>query len=345
MSERSAIPRDESRIREFAHQLVREARKPRAISALELLAMQLPQPKFLIEDVLTGPGAWLVVGSHKAGKTILSLQLAIALETGSHFLEWFRTLERRPALIIEQDDPAGLATVQAVIARSPERGQISKLFVVDKPNFTIGPDLFAFIREQAAKLDVGLVVLDSYTRMRPARGAGVDVVKAESADFTNLDSLAKELDCTILVVHHRSHGRAGLDWSEQAAGTYAIGAAVEGQIHISRFSSLPSTAHERLVQIRGRRFAGREFVVRFRPETLDYELILDGPAASVYAEFLAIQAAFGSRRFTIKDVCHQVGFARSTAHRVIARLVAAGCVKRIGYGDYAVASGTRETVG
>src|SRR5438034_342199 len=91
----------------------------------------------------------------------------------------------------------------------------------------------------------------------PAAGASLIVGapksgKAEQQELTEHDALAKRTGCAILLIHHTSKGSAGLDWSEKAAGTFAMSAATESQINISRFAEMDIAAPERLVRIRGR---------------------------------------------------------------------------------------------
>jgi hypothetical protein len=123
-----------------------------------------------------------------------------------------------------------------------------------------------------------------------------------------------------------------------------MGAAVEGQIHISRFSDLPVNARERLLRCRGRHFAGFEAVVRFRDETLDYELVISGPAAPHFAEILELKNQFGSIPFSPKSLYSDIGMSRATAHRMISRLAHAGVLKKAGYGQYALTREIREKV-
>jgi hypothetical protein len=67
---------------------------------------------------------------------------------------------------------------------------------------------------------------------------------------------------------------AAKHWSQQAAETFAMGAATEAQIFISRFSELESAAPERLVHVRGRHGKGAIVVgdwhphVQHRPKSL-----------------------------------------------------------------------------
>lgn len=260
----------------------------RVVTLDELAKMKLPQATFLIENILTGPGAWSLIGSHKTGKTLFAAQLALSYHAPVPFLDYYRTLESRAVLFIEQDDPAGLATVRDILNHSPIPKNPLKFFTVEHADFVIGDKLIAFLEREIRDRDLGLIVLDSYTRMRPTHGAGVDIVKAEASHFGILDALGKRAGCVILILHHRSRGNAALDWSEQSAGTYAIGASTEGEIHISRFRELSATAPERLIQIRGRRSEGLEAVLRFRPATLDYEFVLEGAAATLYPSLVEI---------------------------------------------------------
>jgi hypothetical protein len=155
--------------------------------------------------------------------------------------------------------------------------------------------------------------------------------------MTMLDQLAKRTNCTIIVIHHASKGSAAMDWSDRAAGTFAMSAATEAQIHVSRFAELDSAAPERLVRIRGRHLEGSELVLRFRKDTLDYEHVLEGGAASVYPLVLQIQTAFGIQPFSPKDLCHQTGVSKATAHRHIDRLYRANALSKRGFGEYVLA--------
>jgi hypothetical protein len=345
MSAAAATPRDASRINEFIKRLQQHGKQasstpagPRIISAGELLAMKLEKPKFIVEDFLTGPGAWLLVGAHKSGKTVLAAQLAICYQAGQAFLDYYAMREAGRALFIEQDDPAGLATLQEILKRSPVPIHHDRWFTVESPQFTIGEDFVGFLAREISSRAVTMVILDSYTALRRPRKAGADLVKADMAELRLLDELGKATGCTILLIHHRARRGNRSDWAESAAGTYAVSAAVEGEIHISRFPELPATADERLLQVRGRRLRGLELVVRFRPETYDYEFVLEGPASQYYPELERMRQVFADRTFSGKDICTDLGLPRPTAYRMIARLLSGGVLIRSGYGKYKLAT-------
>ena len=143
--------------------------------------------------------------------------------------------------------------------------------------------------------------------------------------------------CALGIIHHDSKGSAGLDWSSKAAGTFAMSAATEAQIHVSRFAELDSNAPERLVRVRGRHLEGTEMVLRFRKETLDHEHVLEGGAAPLYPLVLQLQSTFGTQTFGPKELCHATGLSKAAAHRQPDRLGRTGVLTKRGFGQYVLA--------
>jgi putative DNA primase/helicase len=251
---------------------------PTVLGIEDLLKLDVPVPEMAIESMLPKSGASLLVGAAKSGKTILAVQRALAIATGKPLFGYYKVLSQGAALIIEQDDPSGAATIKTILQSAGVKGGIP-LYVVPRVPFTFGDTFLEWLEQQISDLFLRYAVLDSYTSLRGPRGAGVDIVKAEQTDLTKLDALGKRTGCAIDVIHHSSKGSAALDWSEKAAGTFAMSAATEAQTHVSRFADLEGAAPERLVRVRGRHSTDVELVLRFRAETLDFEHVLEGGAA------------------------------------------------------------------
>ena len=276
-----------------------------------------------------------MVGASKSGKTILAVQKAIAV-AGGHSLFDFYGVKQGPAMIVEQDDPAGAASIKDIVLRAGVTDDIP-LFIQPRLPFSFGPAFLDWLSDQIARLRLRFIALDSYTALRGNRGPGVDIVKAEQSELTQLDGLAKQAGCAIEIIHHASKGSAALDWSEKAGGTFAMVAATEAQIFISRFPELDAASTERLVRVRGRHCADVEMVLRFRPETLDYEHVLEGGAAALYPLLLQIRNEFSNRPFTPKNLYQATGVGRSTAFRQIERLCRVGALTKRNHGEYALA--------
>jgi hypothetical protein len=167
-------------------------------------------------------------------------------------------------------------------------------------------------------------------------------VKVERDEVSQLDALAKKRNCSFLVIHHDSKGSFGMDWSDRSAGTFALGAAAEGQIHMARFSDLSETATERLVRSRGRHYGGVAGVLRFRETSLDFDLVMQGAASHLFGELVTLRDEFPFGGFTPHLIVEKLGYSRATAHRFIARLLQAGAIVKTQYGLYRFADAIAE---
>lgn len=309
---------------------------PRVLSVADILKLDIPEASMLIEGIVPAAGASLIVGAAKSGKTLDAIQKAIAVASGSALYGHYRVLAPGPVLVIEQDDPAGVGSIKTILQRSSVPVSTIPFHLVAAVPHQFGLEFLEWLESQIVQLGARLVVLDSYTALRGPRPKGVDIVKAEQSDLTQLDALAKRTNCAVLVIHHSSKGSAGLDWSEKAAGTFAMSAATESQTFISRFPELDGTALERLVRVRSRHSEDLEMVLRFRKETLDYEHVLEGGAAVIYPFLMQMRSAFGTQGFSPKGLAQATGLSIATAHRQITRLYRAGAVQKRGFGEYVV---------
>jgi AAA domain/Domain of unknown function (DUF3854) len=318
---------------------------PKVLALRDLLQINTRPPELVIAKVLPRRGACLLAGMQKSGKTILAMHSAISVVTGRPLFGCYPVLSPGPAMIIEQDDPDGAASVKPIIQASnvPDSAPLS--FVARLP-FPLGPRLVEWLEQQIRELGLVLVVMDSYTSLRATRGAGLDIVKSEHAEMTMLDDLGKRTNCLIELIHHESKGSAALDWSAKAGGTYAMTMATESLISICRFPELGQGAPERLVRIRGRHMDDCEMVLSFCRDTLGYARVLEGPAASLYPVLRQLRLEFGSNPFGPKALCQATGISRAGAHRQITALLQAGALTKVRFGEYCVESGSEvvETV-
>ena len=85
---------------------------------------------------------------------------------------------------MEQDDPAGPASIKTILGVSPVSIADIPFFLAPRVPFTFGSELLAWLEEQIITRSLHLVVLDSYTALRGgSRSSGIDIVKAEQHDL------------------------------------------------------------------------------------------------------------------------------------------------------------------
>jgi hypothetical protein len=322
--------------------------KPAVFDVEAMRSAEIPKAHMLIESFLPTPGAILMVGAQKAGKTVLSMQMGIAVATGKPLFSNYRVGEGKeigkagPVLFVEVDDPNGLGSLKEYDAKAALKMiATDPFFIVPKLNFEFGPQFLVWLEGEIKERNLKLVILDSYTKLRPHHQPGADIVKVEQSEIGRLDALAKQANCALVILHHPSKtSRAkGLHWTDESGGTYAMEAAAEGLIHVARFLELEDNAPERIVRIRMRHGEDLQLVLRFRKETLDYQIAFEGTAADCYPLLLDIRHAFPDKQFTPQDLSRETGVSRQTATRQIHRLLYHGAIRKEGHGSYRVKEG------
>ncbi len=91
-------------------------------------------------------GATLAVGPSKTGKTLLAVQQALAVASGKPLFENYKTLMPGPVLIVEQDDPAGAASIAAIRKRSGHPAGLPLFVAPLLPFDAFGPELLRVVR-------------------------------------------------------------------------------------------------------------------------------------------------------------------------------------------------------
>jgi hypothetical protein len=309
---------------------------PRVLSLADILSLDVKSPTDLIDGIITDSKLSMLIGAKKQGKTVLATQIAIAVATGTRLFDKYAVAKSAPVLIVEVDDQDGAASFKDLLSHSPLVGRIPSdhWHFIPQCGFSLGKTFTEWLQSEIYRRRCKLVILDSYTRLRPRRKSGADIVKDEEEDLTPLGEVARDTGAAILLLHHDSKSSARSHWTDRSAGTYAMGSVPVAQIYLSRFDELESDAPERLVQIRGRHGSDLELLLRFRLETRNYDFVFEGSPASLYPFICQIRDEFGSRSFGPKDVQFATGLGHSTVHRWLIRLQRAEVLRRPYFGQY-----------
>src|SRR5579864_3021886 len=95
------------------------AAKPEVLNVADVLALKVSAPSMLIDNTLPSTGATLMFGAPKSNKTLLAVQTGIAVASAHALCDYYRVLQPGPVLLVEQDDPAGAASLKDILQRSP----------------------------------------------------------------------------------------------------------------------------------------------------------------------------------------------------------------------------------
>jgi hypothetical protein len=224
-------------------------------TATSLLDEETRPPQLIIPRLL-GKGLTILGGRPKAGKSWLSLQLAIAVVEGQPF-----------AGKLPVDEPSGVLYLGLEEPRWRTAERIRSLHPHPSDNldwlrfvYRIEPLMAggaAQLREHLKAHPAGVVVIDSFLALRrlEAKRAG-DVAQADYNAINTLHDLALEHDSAIVLVHHTRKGTG--DEVDDLMGTSGISAACDCVWILRR-----QPDNEGTLRVLGRELEDTRFGLRF----------------------------------------------------------------------------------
>ncbi|MHB8084262.1 MAG: bifunctional DNA primase/polymerase [Dehalococcoidia bacterium] len=158
-------------------------------------------PNIVSKGLLVLNGNMMITGESEAGKSMLSLQLAIHLAKGISFFG-FEIKEPQRVLIIQKENPT--ASVQQRLQRMCQGmgiSSIKNLFVVEnnfKANLNQPRDI-ARIKERIENVRAQVVILDPLSSYHMLN-ENDNIMMRQTLD--KLTDLSREVNCTWIVIHH-----------------------------------------------------------------------------------------------------------------------------------------------
>jgi len=189
------------------------------VTAGELTAMDLPEPQFIIDDILPSIGIMLLSGLPGSYKTWIYLYFSHCIINGLPVFGIYKTTPTN-ILLINIDDYIVDIRDRLKKARIEDNG-LSKLFVRQCRKFLILDETDSeSIIKQIKKYSIGLVIVDTlrHSHHNNENDSGeMDIVMGKYKEISS------NLDCSFLIVHH--------DGKEQNGKTVIT--APSGSINIS----------------------------------------------------------------------------------------------------------------
>jgi len=283
------------------------------ITAAELLALDLPPLRWLVEGLIVRPGFVVLAGQPKVGKSWFALQLAHAVALGKAFLE--RATESGPAVYVALED--GRARLQSRLKLAGWSDSEAVHFSFSMPPLDDGG--LDALASTVYKLKPVLVIIDS---LAAAKSANVDENAAgDIAELgLGLAALAQEADCTILAIHHHRKAKSGIPGLD-LRGSSALYATVDALLSLYRERKEP----EAKLMLDGRDVEPLELALGYTGSGWSYlgpgELVDQKRAGR---ETLAVLQELGEA--TTADIAKELGISHPAACNRLARLVDEGLV-------------------
>lgn len=153
------------------------------------------------QGLLVAGGNMILTGESEAGKSLLSIQMAIHLAKGMSFFG-FNIPESQRVLIIQKENP--MSSVQTRIKRIAEGSQVtslSNLFLVEnsfKANLNVERDRRR-IKERIEKVRAQVVILDPLSSYHTVNENDNTQMRGT---LDHLTDISREMGCAWIVIHH-----------------------------------------------------------------------------------------------------------------------------------------------
>jgi AAA domain len=319
-------------------------------SLSEVCASEVGPKVPLIRDLLF-PGAWLLVGRPKIGKSWLLLQLALAFAENASFLAYACAVPDAEVLCIfaEDDDSRIKSRLEALgVARAP-----STCYVVNQSALR---DLAARFADQltfveflelwlAAHSKVRLVLIDTETTVRQvwagcaaATERSSRVVETDYHQTRAFDELALRRRLAIILVNHARKLKSG-EWHDIHELINRSNTALAGASGSIAFADPPDADRfnpkqkTRVLGIRGRDLKEDVLLAVHQREEMPY-FVSDGEYAEVRQTQVEQQllealeeltAEAGAEEYiSAEDLASAVGKTRGTVKRAMTRMLSKG---------------------
>jgi hypothetical protein len=220
---------------ELAEETVFEVPQPRtAWNAAELIATDFPEPNWAVPGMIC-EGVNLLCGPPKVGKSWASLALGLAIANGTNAFGKVPVDQGEVLYLALEDTPRRAAKRIKTLLGSDhvDPAKLGDLIVVTEcPRLDRGgaEAIDGWLTEhRRAKL----VIIDVFTKMRPAPGPGTSAYEADYAAVGAIKRLADKHAVPFLVVHHVRKAGAE-DFLAEVSGTNGIAGAADATLVLKR---------------------------------------------------------------------------------------------------------------
>ena len=300
----------------------------KAWTADQLMAAQFPPPKWAVPGLIP-EGLSILAGAPKAGKSWLSLNLALGIAAGTPVLGEIET-DPGPVLYLAlEDTPRRLQNRMGKIL-GPNPAPRDLTLLTECPTLPAG-GVDAIAGWLTAHPAARLVVIDVFAKMRGASPPGVNPYDADYAAMGRAKRLADDFGVAVVLVHHlRKMGAE--DFTAELSGTNGVAGAADTIMSLKR----PRGEADGVLHITGRDVDEAERAMRFDPERGAWTL-LGGPAvdhtigATRAAVLSYVRANPGA---TPKQIAEGTGEDRERIRRTCTRMADDGQLRRTTHGHY-----------
>lgn len=204
--------------------------KLESFTASELMEMDLPELKTVVEDILK-IGVCVLSSKSKMGKSWLCLQMGIAVASGTEFLG--KKTTKCDVLYIDLENDKRLTKERLIKLLAGNKPPQNLFLINDTPTMEKGftKSVEAFIKEHT---DIHLVIIDIWAKIKYPKRRNETDYDADYRGISELKRFAEKYDLSIILVTHNRKMVDTTDEYSNIMGSTAMQGASDEYIVISK---------------------------------------------------------------------------------------------------------------
>jgi hypothetical protein len=278
----------------------------------DLLARHFDPPEYVIDGTIQlTPGAWLLAGKPKQGKTWLAMNLACAVGTGTEYCDSVCSDRNARALYIALDDTSKERFQRRLKEMLPSgvAHRLTTIFALGS-KYASSLDLLSGVIEQ--RPEIRFIVIDTLSAFRQKTRSD-NPYQQEYDELQAINNWAHKHKVVVVVVHHLRKGNIETDNPfESISGTLGLQGGVDGMIVLHRkddTSEVDEALSEKLgaIWFKGRDVEETGFGARLADgRWTKYGSVADVFQAGTKREIINVMKTEPARWWTSKEV-HAAG--------------------------------------
>jgi len=314
----------------YARRTILNEKKPesiKGISVSELMLMEFPEPMWIVPSIIP-EGLSILCGKPKIGKSILSVNLAVAVATGGMALGKI-SVERSGVLYLAlEDTPKRLQKrLKAVLQGCgyPENLFIDMSFKSIKDGGI--EQLNSWLKQHK---EVGFVIIDTYVKIKGQRDNSGDLYLGDYKEIVKIKEVADRHNIGILLIHH-TRKEVSEDVFDTVLGTTGITGAADTIIILDKNKGTVN------LHVRGRDVEEAKFSLKFDNITLSW-ILYDEMRHCLTPERKEIVDLLKPKEgsMKLKDIATALNKEKSNVNHMLNSLIIDGVLEKTKYGEYAI---------
>lgn len=303
------------------------AKGPRSINAADLQRMVFSDPRWAILNLIP-EGLSILAGRPKCGKSIMAMNIALAIAEGGAFFG--QDVEQGVVIYLAlEDTPRRLQTrINRMLANSTAPKDL--ILFTEWPRMDKGG--LQLLEETIKKYsNVRLAIIDTLAKIKPrSKGNNANVYDDDYAYTADIKGVADRCTVPIVAIHHQRKMSSD-DVFDTVSGSHGLTGAADGILILERKANPP------LLHVTGRDIEQGEYALNFDPTMLTWNFL--GKAQDIKST-IEKQKLYDALRDTAGEIMTPAKLVKITGlkagyvRKTLMSFINEGVIQHKGYGEY-----------